>query len=93
MKCPQCGEHMRVGRTEVKGTFLGFLAVGFSWQHCWFTPGDGSPKVCVVKSSGALEPHRMAEYCDACGALFIKGRGAKPPVQEEREQSHKLSNL
>ena len=92
MKCPQCGEQMRIGRTAVQGTFWGFLAVGFSWQHCWFIPEDGSPKVCVVESSGTLERHRLAEYCDACGALFIKGHEATKSVHEEQEAKPQQSN-
>lgn len=39
--CPYCGTKMEPGVVFVRGTLLGFLAVGFSHQHLWFDAGAG----------------------------------------------------
>jgi hypothetical protein len=41
MKCPYCGDEMVPGTPSVKGTLLGFFAIGLSCQHLPFGQLDG----------------------------------------------------
>jgi hypothetical protein len=66
MNCPHCGTEMTRGIVSVHGTFLGFLAVGFSYQHLWFESGGDSKK--VLGSGDTSAGYR----CEACDAILIQ---------------------
>ncbi len=71
MTCPECGRAMTEGNARVKGTPLGFLFFGFSWQHLWFEPLDRTQRRRKVIESGKA---RRAHECPGCGAVLIVGR-------------------
>jgi hypothetical protein len=66
--CPLCGMAMEAGKVVVHGTLLGFLIIGFSYQHCWFQPADGSSEQIVVPNGGKPE----ACCCKGCGFVGIR---------------------
>jgi len=67
MQCPSCKMEMEAGRAQVKGTILGFLLVGLSYQHLYFLPSQGA-KEKIIPSRGI----RPAHYCRQCRGLFIE---------------------
>lgn len=69
MKCPYCDGEMVEGTAAVRGTLLGFLAVGFSYQHLWFRRLDGGGDEIVIRSAHEKPGHQ----CTQCGAVFIQG--------------------
>jgi hypothetical protein len=69
MKCPYCDGEMVEGTAQVRGTLLGFLAVGLSHQHLWFRPVDGSGDEIIIRSAG----QRAGHQCPQCGAVAIQG--------------------
>lgn len=74
--CPRCGSPMETGRAYVAGSFLGFLAVGLSWQHLWFETAHGARK--VVKSSTLSSNIVPARSCPACGVVVLEPPPARP---------------
>lgn len=80
MKCPTCTSEMDQGKACVRGTLLGFLAVGFSYQHCWFESQATGKKKIIVRSrnglisrAGAALANPPAYHCQACGTSVIVG--------------------
>jgi predicted RNA-binding Zn-ribbon protein involved in translation (DUF1610 family) len=71
VQCPYCGGEVVEGTVSVRGTLLGFLAFGFSHQHLWFRPCDGSGDEVIIRSAG----QRAGHQCTQCGALVIQGDG------------------
>ena len=69
MKCPYCDGEMVEGTASVRGTLLGFLAIGLSYQHLWFRPADGGGDEIVIRSAGKRAGHQ----CTQCGAVTIQG--------------------
>lgn len=68
MKCPQCFGEMQPGKLAVHGTFIGFLFVGWSYQHCWWQPaGDSGQEVEFVSSNGS----RVAHRCEKCRMVLV----------------------
>jgi hypothetical protein len=56
------------GAIAVHGTFLGFLAFGWSYQHCWWQPGgDWGSEVKVVHSGARREAFR----CNKCRMMIV----------------------
>ena len=55
------------GLLQVRGTALGFLFIGLSWQHLWWSDlGDmPSSRHKVIGSGG----RRYADGCNACGMI------------------------
>lgn len=81
MECPQCGEQMEEGNVFIRGTFWGFLLVGWSLQHCWFRPKAGGESAMVIRN--ATHFWRRPEWpeglrCDHCGAVIIRGEREEP---------------
>ena len=67
MTCPGCGGQMAPGRLRVKGSLPGFLFVGFSWQHLWWSdPDDNRRSREQVIVSGDQRP---ADRCVTCGMI------------------------
>lgn len=72
---------MEAGRVTVRGTAGGFLLVGFSLQHLWWTPLDenGQPDLTKPRrrrdkrliSSG---DHCPGLRCTACGMVAFQPR-------------------
>lgn len=72
MNCPKCQQPMISGTLQVRGTFLGFLAVGMSHQNLYFDdPSDdvelafgvrNVKSTLVIGSRGVVRGHR----CEAC---------------------------
>jgi hypothetical protein len=68
MKCPKCGENMTAGAIAVHGTFWGFLAAGWSIQHCWWQPGGDWRQAVKIVPSGR---DRKAFRCEQCRFLIV----------------------
>jgi len=68
INCPNCGTPMVAGTAYVRGTVLGFLAFGRSYQHLWFQSETSKEK--IVESGGDRPAHR----CPKCGAVTIYTR-------------------
>jgi hypothetical protein len=66
--CSMCGGTTEVGSVEVKGTFLGFVVAGLSYQHLWFRGGDKTRTV-LVESGHSAPAHR----CVRCDVVTILG--------------------
>ena len=80
MKCPACSSEMDQGKAYIRGTALGFLLVGFSYQHCWFeSHTTGRKKIIARSGSGCLTRadaelvKPQAYHCDGCGTSVIIG--------------------
>ncbi len=56
---------MEPGTNYVRGTFWGFLLVGFSHQHLWFRTGNHKE---VIVASGE---ERAGHRCPQCGAVTV----------------------
>jgi hypothetical protein len=71
MRCPYCDGEMVPGTASVKGTLLGFLTIGLSYQHLWFRKLDGGPgeDEKIIHSTGKRAGHQ----CRQCGAVIIQG--------------------
>jgi hypothetical protein len=69
MKCPYCDGEMVPGTASVKGTVLGFFAIGPSYQHLWFRRLNGIGDV-IIRSRGAKGGHQGTQ----CRAVIIRGR-------------------
>lgn len=65
-KCPLCQSEIEQGVVSVHGTFLGYLLVGMSYQHCWFK-GDESNEEVVLRS----KERRPGFEWRACGFVTI----------------------
>src|SRR5262245_32491262 len=65
-RCPTCGGEAESGHLEIHGTFLGFLAFGFSYEHCWFVPKHGEEEI-ALKSAGIRKGFR----CSRCGTIVM----------------------
>ena len=68
MQCPNCGVEMDPGEAQIKGSMLGFLVVGLSYQHLYFKAAEGSMREKIISSGGK----RLAHYCRQCQGLFIE---------------------
>jgi len=72
MNCPTCNIEMTDGTVTVRGTLLGFLAVGMSHQNLYFNRlkpknvGDSASKKIV--GSGNIH---AAYHCEECGLVAI----------------------
>jgi len=67
MTCPGCGGEMVPGVLRVKGTVPGFLFVGFSWQHLWWSDPDetrASRQKVIASGDGC-----WANRCVDCGMI------------------------
>jgi hypothetical protein len=62
---------MRVGTATIRGTLLGFMFYGFSHQHLWFKPADGSRAEGKVLGSGQST---RAFHCERCRLTVIRDR-------------------
>jgi len=70
---------MTQGQLRIRGTALGFLAVGWSYQHLWWTSLEDNAQTAPPKrrrrrdqrliSSGDLCP---AHRCRACGMIAFQ---------------------
>ena len=70
LPCPSCGGTMLPGTASVRGTILGFLVAGVSYQHLFFRPAGGGRKSDrVVVGSGDSS---RAWRCDRCGAVLVR---------------------
>jgi hypothetical protein len=67
LKCALCGGDLETGSVEIKGTPLGFLMVGLSWQHLWFSADLFDTKIKVLKSA----EQRRAYQCTSCCAVVV----------------------
>ena len=61
------------GEASVRGTLIGFLAVGFSLQHLFFNKqgdsrGNGGSSKKILPSGNVT----MACHCDSCGLTILK---------------------
>lgn len=67
MACPRCDWRMAPGRLRVRGTFLGFLFYGISWQHLWWTDANDSreSRLKLIGSGG----QRHGLRCASCGMI------------------------
>lgn len=65
------------GQANVRGTFLGFLFIGLSHQHLWFTRAENNNKELVIRSGESRAGHQ----CPKCGAVIIQRfrREWRPP--------------
>ena len=73
MKCPDCSADMIEGEAAVRGTLIGFLAVGFSLQHLFLKPhGDTSGNNASRKKILPSGNVTMARHCDSCGLTILK---------------------
>ena len=73
MKCPDCSADMIEGEATVRGTLIGFLAVGFSHQHLFFKPhggtsGNNASRKKILPSGNVT----MACHCGSCGLTILK---------------------
>jgi hypothetical protein len=58
------------GLLRVKGSVPGFLLVGFSWQHLWWSDADESrDSRQKVMLSGE---QRRAQRCVSCGTIAFR---------------------
>lgn len=79
MNCPYCNALMAKGNLTVRGTGWGFLSIGWSYQHCWFTSEDGQEEVVVSNRLGRRATHpscasnRFAYRCPAGFTLVAPG--------------------
>jgi hypothetical protein len=69
MKCPYCDGEMMPGTASVKGTLLGFIVIGLSYQHLWFRRLNGGGEEVIIRSRGDRPGHQ----CSQCGAVIIQG--------------------
>ena len=73
MNCPNCGAELIAGEATVRGTILGFLAVGLSHQHLFFKQSDTSNGTRSYKKkvlpSGNIT---RADHCGKCGLTVIQ---------------------
>jgi hypothetical protein len=69
------------GQLSVKGTMPGFLLVGLSWQHLWWTDADGSRE----RILGSGETCSAGE-CPSCGLIAFMPplRRVPPPAPPRR---------
>ncbi len=77
MKCPDCQQNMDRGRVQVRGSFLGFLVVGFSAQDLYFDQGRESDLVLGTRE------RRDACQCAGCGGVFIVGARRGPRTETD----------
>lgn len=79
MNCPLCQTPMDAGNLTIRGTGVGFLFFGLSYQHCWFEPLNGPSQVVVSNKLGARATHpscgafREAFHCSKCLTLIAPG--------------------
>lgn len=76
MKCPYCGSLMKSGRTEIHGTPLGFLAIGFSYENLYFRAGD--EKKIRVLQSGCSTPSLR---CPNCEIIILNKDDSDPTIK------------
>ena len=65
INCPYCGNRMIAGTAYVRGTFVGFLLAGASYQHLWFK--TDAEKNVIIESGKSRPGH----HCTHCGAVTI----------------------
>ena len=70
--CPYCATTMVQGQWEVRGSLLGLMLIGLSYQSLRFTPGHGG------RSEVVMKPHavRPGFKCPECKAIVMQGRSA-----------------
>jgi hypothetical protein len=62
--CPRCDVEFVTGQLSIKGTMPGFVFVGFSWQHLWWTSTDGSRERLLDSGERCT-----AGECPSCGLV------------------------
>lgn len=67
MKCPRCQTNMAKGEAAVRGTLGGFMLVGLSHQHLWFSKGHRDEL--VLPSDQDADAYRCAD----CKLTVIDG--------------------
>jgi hypothetical protein len=70
--CPMCRAELEPGTVSIHGTMLGWLSVGWSYQHLWFYQ-DGKEEA-VLKSGHTRKGYR----CRGCGFVGVAGDGDGP---------------
>lgn len=69
MECPKCKNELIQGKASVHGTPIGFLCVGFSWQHLWFSSSQTKEDV-IIESGDETDAYR----CNACGLVIVDSK-------------------
>jgi hypothetical protein len=72
------------GAALLRGTFWGFVSVGFSWMKLFFRPDDGNWKSDLEILNP--EQRKIAYRCPHCSSLFIDER-PWIPVPPKRHSS------
>lgn len=67
-KCRRCGGRLQRGRVQIHGTLVGFLLIGLSYTHLFFTPASDPEGETVVLPWKARQ---IAYRCLGCGALAV----------------------
>lgn len=74
--CGNCGTEMIPGRVRIKGSVRGFLFVGLSWQHLWWSdPEESRPSRERLMTSGDV---RAARRCPSCGMVAFLPADQRP---------------
>ena len=73
MNCPNCRVEMIAGDARIKGTLVGFLVIGLSYQHLFFKSRkksvDEKPVRKKVLRSGRST---TAHHCEKCGLTALQ---------------------
>lgn len=70
--CPQCDVPLLSGQLRIRGTIPGFLVIGLSYQHLWWTDPEGSraSREVVLDSGDEISAGR----CPECGLVAFVPR-------------------
>jgi len=66
--CRRCGGRLQRGYAQIHGTFGGFLMVGLSYTHLFFSPDSDPPMESVVLF---WKERHVAFKCLGCGAFIV----------------------
>jgi predicted RNA-binding Zn-ribbon protein involved in translation (DUF1610 family) len=69
MNCPHCGHETVQGNARVRGNLIGFMVVGFSFQHLYFEKGEDAQMILMSREE------RRSFFCPSCGTLIVPGPG------------------
>ena len=68
MKCPNCDHEMQKGFSEIHGTPAGFLAVGLSYQHLFFSAAGSDHEKIIVDNSDKV----LTFFCTNCRTAVLR---------------------
>jgi hypothetical protein len=68
VNCPKCNVEMDPGKVHIGATAIGFLVIGFSYKHLFFTNKKGEKEIAVKNDDFSKTAHK----CPSCNGVFIE---------------------